>query len=317
VEHDVADGERHGDALGPVGFVGAVVAADALRDGQFVAGANRTGRHLRGVEHGRDFQARFADIRQSQEGDRCPNCGGALGFQTAIEVGHIFKLGTRYSEPLGAMYLDEDGREKPIVMGSYGIGPARVMAALAEQRGDDHGIAWPDTVAPYLIHIVALTGVEEQAETAAGALEAAGYDVLFDDPGAAADRAGHAVVRTAVPRVDDNHLPRARLCVHRSHRRLFHRRRLRRCRNCGWGRARCSRRRRTRRNSPSRRAKLGGSRIVEISASVLRNHVTHKLKWQVQLSTAHLRSPRQRDCQRVELGKWDSIDQVESHPRQR
>jgi prolyl-tRNA synthetase len=168
-------------SLGPVGFTGEVVADEALREGQFVAGANRTGRHLRGVEHGRDFQARFADIRQSQEGDRCPNCDGALRFQTAIEVGHIFKLGTRYSEPLGATFLDEDGREKPIVMGSYGIGPARVMAALAEQRGDEHGLAWPDAVAPYLVHVVALTGVEKQAEAAAEALEAAGYDVLLDD----------------------------------------------------------------------------------------------------------------------------------------
>jgi prolyl-tRNA synthetase len=168
-------------SLGPIGFEGQVIADEALREGQFVAGANRTGWHLRGVEAGRDFQPRFADIRTSQEGDRCPHCGGALRFQTAIEVGHIFKLGTRYSEPLGATFLDEDGRERPIVMGSYGIGPARVMAALAEQRGDENGLSWPDAVAPYLIHIVALPGVAEQAEEAARALDAAGYDVLLDD----------------------------------------------------------------------------------------------------------------------------------------
>jgi prolyl-tRNA synthetase len=168
-------------SLGPVGFKGEIVADEALRDGQFVAGANRTGWHLRGVQHGRDFEARVADIRQSREGDRCPLCGGALHFQTAIEVGHIFKLGTKYSLPLGASFLDEDGQEKPIVMGSYGIGPARVMAAIAEQRGDERGISWPDSIAPYDVHVVALAGVEEQAEQAAAQLESAGYRVLLDD----------------------------------------------------------------------------------------------------------------------------------------
>jgi prolyl-tRNA synthetase len=168
-------------SLGPVGFEGEIVADEALRDGQYVAGANRTGWHLRGVEFGRDFDARVGDIRQSREGDRCPQCGGALHFQTAIEVGHIFKLGTRYTVPLGANYLDEDGQEKPIVMGSYGIGPARIMAALAEQRGDERGISWPDSVAPYAVHVVALPGVEEQAEQAVAQLDAAGYSVLLDD----------------------------------------------------------------------------------------------------------------------------------------
>jgi prolyl-tRNA synthetase len=169
-------------SLGPVGFDGEIVADDALREGQFVAGANRTGWHLRGVEHGRDFQARFADLRQPREGDRCPKCGGALHFQTAIELGHIFKLGTRYSEPLGATFLDEDGREKPLVMGSYGIGPARVMAAAVEQSHDENGIVWPAALAPYDVHIVvAFDGVEQQVEQAAAAFEAAGKTVLVDD----------------------------------------------------------------------------------------------------------------------------------------
>jgi prolyl-tRNA synthetase len=168
-------------SLGPVGFAGEVVADEALREGQFVAGANRTGRHLRGVEHGRDFQARFADIRQSREGDACPRCGGALRFQTAIEVGHIFKLGTRYSEPLGALYLDEDSREKPIVMGSYGIGPGRIMATAVEQGHDERGIIWPPALAPYDVHIVALPGLDEQAERVAASLEAGGARVLYDD----------------------------------------------------------------------------------------------------------------------------------------
>jgi prolyl-tRNA synthetase len=169
-------------SLGPVGFAGEVIADEALREGQFVAGANRTGWHLRGVEAGRDFQPRFADLRQPTEGDRCPKCGGALHFQTAIELGHIFKLGTRYSEPLGARFLDEDGKERTMVMGSYGIGPARTMAALVEQNHDDKGIVWPESVAPYDVHVVvAFDGVEEQVEAVAAAFSAAGKAVLVDD----------------------------------------------------------------------------------------------------------------------------------------
>src|SRR5665647_2459389 len=103
-----------GGSLGPIGFGGEVVADEMLRSGQFVAGANRDGRHLRGVEAGRDYEARFADIRATEEDDACPMCGGRLLVHTAIELGHIFKLGTRYSVPLGATFLDEDGSEKPL-----------------------------------------------------------------------------------------------------------------------------------------------------------------------------------------------------------
>ena len=166
-------------SIGPVGFKGPIVADETLREGQFVGGANETGRHLRGLEHGRDYQARFADLRRPREGDRCPTCGGALRFQTAIEVGHIFKFGTRYSEPLGATFLDEDGVEKPLIGGSYGIGPGRVMAAIVEQRHDEHGIHWPASVAPYDVHVVALPGLEEKALEAAEALQP--RDVLVDD----------------------------------------------------------------------------------------------------------------------------------------
>ncbi|HWN22128.1 MAG TPA: proline--tRNA ligase [Gaiellaceae bacterium] len=174
-----------GGSLGPVGFAGEVVADEALRDGQFVAGANHTGRHLRGVAAGRDYEPRFADIRQPKEGDACPVCGGELRFQTAIEVGHIFKLGTRYSESLGAKYLDEDGVEKPIVMGSYGIGPGRVLAAAVEQHHDDDGIVWPAEIAPYDVHVVALAWdnpeIAALAEEAAASLSDEGLDVLLDD----------------------------------------------------------------------------------------------------------------------------------------
>jgi prolyl-tRNA synthetase len=170
-----------GGSLGPVGVGVEVIADDALREGQYVAGANRDGRHLRGVEAGRDYEPRFADIREFEEGDSCPDCGGRLTAQTAIELGHIFKLGTHYSEPLDATFLDEDGREKPLVMGSYGIGLGRTIAAVVEQHHDDHGIRWPPAVAPYDVHVVALPGVEEQAERAAEALAAAGHEVLLDD----------------------------------------------------------------------------------------------------------------------------------------
>jgi len=169
-------------SIGPVGFSGEILADETLREGQFVAGANRTGWHLRGVEHGRDFQARFADIRQAREGDACPKCGGRLRFQVAVEVGHIFKLGTYYSAPLGARFLDEDGQEKPILMGSYGIGPGRILAAAVEQNHDEGGIAaWPEAISPYDIHVVVLPGLDEQGEQVAEALTEAGMSVLLDD----------------------------------------------------------------------------------------------------------------------------------------
>jgi len=168
-------------SLGPVGFEGEVIADETLRDGQFVAGANRTGWHLRGVEQGRDFSARFADLRVPVESDSCARCGGELSFVTAIEIGHIFKLGTRYSIPLEATFLDEDGKEKPLLMGSYGIGLARVMAAAVEQGHDENGIRWPGALAPYDVHVVALPGVEEQALGAAETLSRAGAAVLLDD----------------------------------------------------------------------------------------------------------------------------------------
>jgi len=170
-----------GGSLGPVGVTIDVLADDVLREGQFVAGANRDGWHLGGVEAGRDYRPEFADIRQANEGDACVLCGGKLLEQPAIELGHIFKLGTFYSVPFGAMFLDEDGAEKPLVMGSYGIGPARTMAAIVEQHHDEQGIAWPRSVAPYDVHIVALPGVESYAERAAGAVNEAGFDVLLDD----------------------------------------------------------------------------------------------------------------------------------------
>ncbi|HWH05637.1 MAG TPA: proline--tRNA ligase [Gaiellaceae bacterium] len=172
-------------SIGPVGWEGTIVADEALRDGEFVSGANRTGWHLRGVRAGRDYAPRFADIRRPREGDACPVCGGALRFETAIEVGHIFKLGTTYSEPLQATYLDEDGTERVLQMGSYGIGPGRVLAAAVEQSHDERGIVWPAAIAPYDVHVVVLAADAEEiatrAEELAQQLAEAGLEVLLDD----------------------------------------------------------------------------------------------------------------------------------------
>ena len=170
-----------GGSIGPIGFRGRIVADETLRDGQFVAGANQDGWHLRGVEAGRDYEAEFADLREPREGDRCEVCGGELRFETAIEVGHIFHFGTFYSEPLKAMFLDEDGSERPLLGGSYGIGPGRVMAAIVEQHHDERGIVWPRSVAPYNVHIVCLPGLDQQAEALERRLEEAGASVLLDD----------------------------------------------------------------------------------------------------------------------------------------
>ncbi len=170
-----------GGSIGPVGVSVDVIADEALREGQYVVGANRDDVHLRGVQAGRDFEPRFADLREIREGDACPNCGAHLHLQVAIEVGHIFKLETKYSEPLGATFLDEDGSEKPLIMGSYGIGPGRVVAAAVEQHHDENGIVWPRSIAPYDVHVVALPGAEQQADEAARALDEAGAEVLLDD----------------------------------------------------------------------------------------------------------------------------------------
>jgi prolyl-tRNA synthetase len=171
----------NGGSIGPVGVTVDVIADETLREGQYVVGANRDDVHLRGVQAGRDYEPRFADLREVRAGDACPECGGHLRLQAAIEVGHIFKLGTRYSKPLEATFVDEDGGERPLIMGSYGIGPGRVLATAVEQGHDEHGIVWPRAIAPYDVHVVALPGVEQQAEEAARALDEAGAQVLLDD----------------------------------------------------------------------------------------------------------------------------------------
>ncbi len=148
-----------------------------------MTGANRPDAHLRGVVPGRDFPFRPVDVRTVQAGDTV--AGHAITIEPAIEVGNIFKLGTRYSEPLGASYLDESGREQAIWMGSYGIGPARIAAAAVEQYADEHGISWPAALAPFAVHLVALgkagTPERDAAEALYETLRAGGVEVLYDD----------------------------------------------------------------------------------------------------------------------------------------
>src|SRR5215213_2516382 len=169
--------------IGPVGANAPVLLDAAVTEGGYVTGANRPDFHLRGVEPGRDFAFERVDVRTVEAGDTVN--GQAIRIQTAIEVANIFKLGTRYSEPLGATYLDESGTSKPIVMGSYGIGPARIVAAAVEQTADEAGIAWPRALAPFELELVGLgrTGTEEQvyADKLYDELRALGADVLYDD----------------------------------------------------------------------------------------------------------------------------------------
>jgi prolyl-tRNA synthetase len=147
-----------------------------------VAGANKPGYHLLNVNLGRDFQAHIiSDIAAAEAGCACPRCGAALRAERGVEVGNIFKLGTHYSTKLEATYLDKDGKQRPIVMGSYGIGVGRLMACIAEQHHDDRGLIWPAAIAPFHVHLVGLKGAESEAEQLYHDLRAAGVSVLFDD----------------------------------------------------------------------------------------------------------------------------------------
>ena len=173
-------------SVGPVGAKVPIVADETLREGVYVSGANREGYHFTGVRPGRDFAAtQYADLHVAQAGEGCPRCGAPLRIERVIEVGNIFKLGTKYSVPLGAMYLDERGQERPIVMGSYGIGPARIAAAAIEQRHDPDGIVWPWPIAPCQVHVLPVNvkdaAVSTTAERLHGELTEAGFEALLDD----------------------------------------------------------------------------------------------------------------------------------------
>lgn len=182
---------KHGLVAGsasPVGLSGVRIVADdtALSSPNLVAGANKPDVHLRNVNHGRDWTADIVtDISLARSGDICANCGGTLETKRGVEVGHVFKLGTVYTERLDAMFTDEAGNAKPAIMGCYGMGVGRVFAAVIEANHDERGIIWPDAMAPYDVHLVGLgfdkPGVRESAEQVYQQLQDAGYDVLFDD----------------------------------------------------------------------------------------------------------------------------------------
>jgi prolyl-tRNA synthetase len=185
-----ATAEEIAAEIGPAGFIGPVgakvpIVKDAAIVGDsYVTGANSPDTHLRGVQPGRDFEFEELDVRTVEVGDVAPG-GGTIEIEAAIEVGNIFKLGSRYSEPLGATYLDEDGSEKPIAMGSYGIGPARIVAAAIEQGADERGIVWPRALAPWQVHLVSLAKGGEAERKAADRLyeelRETGAEVLYDE----------------------------------------------------------------------------------------------------------------------------------------
>jgi prolyl-tRNA synthetase len=181
--------EEFADRVGPAGYIGPVsidvpiLLDDAVEPGAYISGANRDNAHLRGVEPGRDFPFKRGDVRRVEPGDTVD--GNPIRIEPAIEIGNIFKLGTRFSEPLGATYLDESGKAQPIWMGSYGLGPARIAAAAVEQFADEQGISWPRAIAPFDIHLVGL-GKEDSderrvAERLYGELLETGLKILYDD----------------------------------------------------------------------------------------------------------------------------------------
>jgi len=172
--------------IGPMGHKIRKIADPVLQQGVYVAGANKEGYHVKGVTADRHFSdAEFVDLHTASAGDACIKCGKPLRTERVIEIGNIFKLGTRYSVPLKASYLDESGAENPIVMGSYGIGPARIAAAAVEQGNDENGIIWPLSIAPYHILIIPVNVKDQTSMDAAEeiykVLEEKGFEVLMDD----------------------------------------------------------------------------------------------------------------------------------------
>jgi prolyl-tRNA synthetase len=194
VDFKMADPETVMEATGAqVGFAGPIglkvdillVDYEVANMYNFIVGANHTGYHYENINYGRDFEGRTGDYRKAVAGDRCPQCAEKVTIGRGIEVGHIFKLGTKYSTTMGASYIDENGESKPLVMGCYGIGVNRTMAAVIEQHHDGNGIIWPLSIAPYKVLIVpVMIKNEEQmkvAEELYNTLNALGIEVMMDD----------------------------------------------------------------------------------------------------------------------------------------
>ena len=176
-----------------VGFAGPIgiktdylfIDQEVVDQRNIIVGANKTGYHIQNANFGRDFEGQIGDFRNVQEGDKCPKCGQPLEIMRGVEVGHIFKLGTKYSESMGATFLDQNGKSQPIIMGCYGIGVERTVAAVIEQHHDENGIIWPLAIAPYHVVVVPVNVKKEEhlenAEKIYKELEAAGVEVLLDD----------------------------------------------------------------------------------------------------------------------------------------
>jgi prolyl-tRNA synthetase len=171
--------------IGPMGHKVEIIADNDLKEGIYVSGANREDFHARGIRPAVHFEAAWHDLHVARQGDGCPRCGAPLVIETCIEIGNIFKLGTKYSEPLRAYYSDEGGAEMPIVMGSYGIGPARIAAAAIEQNNDRDGIIWPAPIAPFDVELLPLNMQDDNTVRVAGdlyeKLRGRGLEVLMDD----------------------------------------------------------------------------------------------------------------------------------------
>lgn len=171
--------------IGPMNQKVRIIGDLCLKDGVYVSGANKQHYHFKGIRPEKDFTAEWHDIHLAKSGDKCSKCGAELKIERCIEIGNIFKLGTKYSVPLKAVYLDETGSEKPIIMGSYGIGPARIAAAAIEQNNDKDGIIWPKSIAPFDVEILPLNMKDsmtvEIAEKLYKDLKEKGLEVLMDD----------------------------------------------------------------------------------------------------------------------------------------
>lgn len=171
--------------IGPMNHKIRIIADPCLQEGIYVSGANKQHYHTKGIKPGKHFTAEWYDIHVAKEGDLCIKCNTPLRTEFVIEIGNIFKLGTKYSVPLKAIYLDEKGEERPLIMGSYGIGPARIASAAIEQNHDKDGIIWPKSIAPFDIEILPLNVKDEKTiETANKIYEeltGKGFDVLIDD----------------------------------------------------------------------------------------------------------------------------------------
>ena len=187
-EEELVENGLHKGFIGPVNLPDGIrlVVDETLRESkQWACGANEVDYHFTGACPGRDFEVdEWADLITVQAGDPCPHCGKPLSGARGIEVSQVFQLGTKYSESMGATFTDEDGKEKPFLMGCYGVGVSRTMAAVIEQHNDENGIIWPVSVAPFEVSVIALDkkgDAFDEAGRIAEALAAAGIDVVFDD----------------------------------------------------------------------------------------------------------------------------------------